>query len=449
MINKRTRAGGARLGRVAGALALAFASLVGGTHAAAAFTNCAGPTCVVVPADDNYTTAFNAPLTVAAPGLLANDTGPVGTAVQVPDSDTTSWNGATVSVKANGSFTYTPDPTNPYSGIDQFDYAIHKGPDDEDFATVYITVVPILGNDTAYTQVNQVLTVAAPGVFANDRGIDTTMSPDYTNTSVHGGAVTVNDDGSFQYVPASGFAGIDTFTYSQWDLDFDNEYTATVTVFVDSTQPTISMPALPVVSLATRFHVGWSGADALSGVAGYDVNQTAAPWNGNYSAAASIARATTLTGSDRFGTYGQTYCYSARAHDRAANVSAWSGRRCTSVPIKATQLTYSSGWATPSSAAYFGSVARSTSTFGARATRASIRAKQIWLVVTKCPTCGVLTVRWNGVIKANLNLASATTRHQQVVSVVALSAAQNGTLTATLASHGKSAVIEGLAVNRG
>ena len=435
--------------RVAGALALAFATLVSGTHVAAAFTTCSGPDCFVAPEDDNYTTGFNAKLTVAAPGLLANDTGPVGSAVEIFDSDSTSWNGADVVVKANGSFTYTPDPTNPFSGIDQFDYAIHKGLDDEAFATAYITVVPTLGNDVAYTQVNQVLTVAAPGVFANDRGIDTTMSPDYAGTSVNGGAVTVNDDGSYQYVPPSGFSGIDTFTYSQWDLDFDNEYTATVAVYVDATPPTISMPALPTVTLATRFHVGWSGADALSGVANYDVNQTAAPWNGNYSAAAAVARATTLTGTDRFGTYGQTYCYSARAHDKAANISAWSGRRCTSVPIKATQLTYSSGWATQSSAAFFGSVARTTSTYGARATRASIRAKQIWLVVTKCPTCGVLTVRWNGVIKANINLASTTTRRKQVVSVVALTAAQNGTLTATLASHGKSAIIEGLAVNRG
>ena len=449
MDNKRTRVGGGRLVRVAGALALAFASLVGGTHAAAAFTTCAGPTCFVAPADDNYTTPFDAPLTVPAPGVLANDSGPVGTAVQVADSDTQSWNGATVSVKANGSFTYTPDPANPYSGIDQFDYAIHHGPDDEDFATVYITVVPHLGNDTGYTQVNQVLNVAAPGVFGNDQGIDTTMSPDYSATSVHGGAVAVNDDGSYQYVPPSNFSGVDTFTYSQWDIDLDNEYTATVSVYVDSTPPTISVPVLPAVNLQTRFHVGWSGADALSGVAGYDVNQSAAPWNGNYGAATSIARATTATGSDRFGTYGETYCYSARAHDRAANVSAWSGRRCTSVPIKATQLTFSSGWATQNSAAYFGAVARTTATYGARATRASIRAKQIWIVVTKCPTCGVVTIRWNGVVKANLNLSSPTTRHQQVVSVLAFSAAQNGTLTATLASHGKSAIIEGLAVNRG
>ena len=357
MSNKRTRVGGGRLVRVAGALALAFASLVGAAHAAAAFTNCAGPTCSVAGADDNYTTAFDAPLTVAAPGVLANDSGPVGSAVQVADSDTQSWNGATVSVKANGSFTYTPDPANPYSGIDQFDYAIHHGPDDEDFATVYITVVPHLGNDTGYTHVNQVLTVAAPGVFGNDQGIDTTMSPDYSAASVHGGAVTVNDDGSYQYVPPSNFSGIDTFTYSQWDIDFDYEYTATVTVYVDSTPPTISMAAIPTVSLAPKFHVGWSGTDTISGVAGYDVSQYAAPWNGNYGAAASVEHATTLTGTDRLGTYGQTYCYSGVRDDKAANVSSWSGRRCTSVPLKATQLTFSAGWATQSSTAYFGSVA--------------------------------------------------------------------------------------------
>jgi hypothetical protein len=61
----------------------------------------------------------------------------------------------------------------------------------------------------------------------------------------------------------------------------------------------------------------------------------------------------------------------------------------------------------------------------------------------------VVTVRWNGVVKANVNLYSATTQHKQVVSVLALSAPQAGTLTATLASKGKSAIIEGLAVYRG
>ena len=450
MNEKRTRAIGRRIVRAAGALVLAFSSLVAGGHAASAFTTCSGPSCSVTPQDDNYTTMFDTPLTVAAPGVLTNDSGPDGTHVMVDDSDSTSWNGATVTLRSTGSFTYTPDPTTPYSGIDQFDYAVIDRLGNEDFATVYIQVNPIVGTDTVYTHVNQVLTVPAPGVYAHDAGLDNSFAPDYDATSVHGGTVVVNDDGSFQYTPPSPlFSGVDSFTYSQWDLDFDNEYTGTVSVYVDSTPPTVSLAALATVTPSTKVHVSWSGADALSGIAGYDVDQTGATWNGDYSAASAFMTATTSTSVDKIGTYGRTYCFTARAHDKAANTSAWTARRCTSIPLKSTQLTYSSGWATEANSVYFGAVAVRTSTYGARLTRTSIKAKQAWLLVTKCSFCGVVTVRWNGVTVANVNLYSPTTKRQQAVSVLSLGAPQLGTLTATLASHGKSAIIEGLAVYRG
>ena len=91
--------------------------------------------------DDEYTTDFNVKLTVPVEtGVLANDTGPAGAHVSIDDSDSTSlWGNADINIKTNGSFTYTPDPLFPFSGIDSFDYVVVTAAD-ETMATAYITV---------------------------------------------------------------------------------------------------------------------------------------------------------------------------------------------------------------------------------------------------------------------------------------------------------------------
>lgn len=72
---------------------------------------------------DSYTTAFNTPLTVAAPGVLANDSSPLAlplTAVLV-----TGPMHGTLVLHADGSFTYSP--SSGYSGADSFTYAASDG----------------------------------------------------------------------------------------------------------------------------------------------------------------------------------------------------------------------------------------------------------------------------------------------------------------------------------
>ena len=74
-------------------------------------------------ADDAYSTTEDTPLTVAAPGVLANDTDPDGdplTAVLV-----TGPSHGTLTLNANGSFTYTPAAN--YNGPDSFTYRASDG----------------------------------------------------------------------------------------------------------------------------------------------------------------------------------------------------------------------------------------------------------------------------------------------------------------------------------
>jgi hypothetical protein len=85
---------------------------------------------------DSYTTNFGTPLTVAAPGVLANDSDPDGnpmTAAVVSNPA----NGV-VALSANGGFTYTP--ATGFSGTDTFTYTASDGTATSAPATVSITV---------------------------------------------------------------------------------------------------------------------------------------------------------------------------------------------------------------------------------------------------------------------------------------------------------------------
>ena len=95
-----------------------------------------------VAVDDTYTTAQAVPLLVTAPGLLANDTdAESGTLTAIKVSDPAN---GTVTVNADGSFTYTP--TVDFAGTDSFTYKANDGTADSGVATATITVQAVLPN---------------------------------------------------------------------------------------------------------------------------------------------------------------------------------------------------------------------------------------------------------------------------------------------------------------
>jgi hypothetical protein len=75
----------------------------------------------------------------------------------------------------------------------------------------------VAASDTAGTAEDTALTVAAPGVLANDSDVD---SPTLTAVLVSGpahGSLTLNANGSFTYTPVAGYSGPDSFTYRASD----------------------------------------------------------------------------------------------------------------------------------------------------------------------------------------------------------------------------------------
>ncbi len=182
-----------------------------------------------VASDNSFRTPVNVPLTIASPGVLANDTD--------ADGDTLSAilvNGPTygsLTLGPDGSFTYTPNAG--FNGADSFTYQASDGTDQSNLATVSLVVnsAPVANDDGFTTDEDTPLTIAVPGVLANDTDADgTALSAVLVDSPSHGG-LTLNPDGSFAYTPDANFNGTDVFTYRVSDgVELSNVATATITV---------------------------------------------------------------------------------------------------------------------------------------------------------------------------------------------------------------------------
>ena len=180
--------------------------------------------------DDSYSTDEDTVLTVAAPGVLANDSDVDGdTLLTSVVSDVSN---GTLSLNGDGSFSYTPDPD--FNGSDSFVYQADDGNGGTDTATVLITVNPIndapVADDDSYsTDEDTVLNVAAPGVLGNDSDVDGDTLLTSVVSDVSNGTLSLNGDGSFSYTPDPDFNGSDSFVYQ---ADDGNGGTDTATVLI-------------------------------------------------------------------------------------------------------------------------------------------------------------------------------------------------------------------------
>ncbi len=174
---------------------------------------------------DSYTVYEHEVLTVAAPGVLGNDTDPDGdplTAVLVSESSM-----GTLTFQADGSFTYEPEdgyntPTDGYPG--GFTYCAFDGESYSDPVYVEIDVLPrwasIIAYDQAYytdmgTNIDGMLNAVSPDaglwdhLYFDMRG---SLSPQ------SGMVLQFSGQPTFTYVPNPGFTGYDASSYSASDL---------------------------------------------------------------------------------------------------------------------------------------------------------------------------------------------------------------------------------------
>ncbi len=202
--------------------------------------------------DDTGTTDEDTPLSVAAPGVLANDTdvdpGDTKTVVALNGTGTltqTLPSGASVTIAANGSYTY--NPLTAFQGLstgqtasDSFTYTMQDGAGAQDTATVNITINGIsdaptavadsfdaIGNTGLFVGTTRPATQAGKEItgslLANDTDPDTPQAslvaePVTNAPTTLGGTITIESDGNFTYHPDDVDTGVtDTFTYRVCD----------------------------------------------------------------------------------------------------------------------------------------------------------------------------------------------------------------------------------------
>jgi uncharacterized repeat protein (TIGR01451 family) len=181
---------------------------------------------------DACTLGKNTTMNVPASGVLANDTDANGDSLSA--LKLTNPSHGTVTVNANGGFTYTP-ATN-YFGPDSFTYQAYDSCMTSLAATVSLTITNInrapVANADAYTLgKNTTLNVPAAGVLANDTDADGDSLTAVKVTDPAHGTVTLNANGGFSYTPTNNYYGSDSFTYLAND-GLTNSTTATVSLTI-------------------------------------------------------------------------------------------------------------------------------------------------------------------------------------------------------------------------
>lgn len=212
--------------------------------------------------DDTVTTLVDTTINQNAPGLLDNDSDPdgdpisivsfsiggnsysPGTTVNLPEGNLT--------INADGSYTFVP--ASGYTGnVPTITYTISDGAeiDTADFnITVRPNSPPVLQDDTGITTIGTTLNSGVPGVLGNDSDPDgdplTVISfyvngqsyPAGTTVSLSEGDLTINADGSYTFIPSSGFVGyVPTVTYTVSDGFTTSTADLNIIVDVSDTAP--------------------------------------------------------------------------------------------------------------------------------------------------------------------------------------------------------------------
>ena len=140
-------------------------------------------------------------------------------------------NHGTLTLNANGSFTYTPSGN--FNGVDAFTYKANDGTANSSVVTVALTITAVNDSPVAIGESFTVAedAVVSGNVLSNDSDIDGDLLTAALVAGPTHGTLALNTDGSFTYTPAANFNGADAFTYKTNDGTADsNIVTVSLTI---------------------------------------------------------------------------------------------------------------------------------------------------------------------------------------------------------------------------
>jgi VCBS repeat-containing protein len=164
--------------------------------------------------NDSFTVDEDAVLSISAPGVLANDSDAEGDDLTV--SLVSNVSNGSLTLNADGSFTYTPDAD--FNGSDSFTYTVNDGAGTSTVATVTLTVTavndaPVALADTATVVAGESVLIAVLANDTDDGTLDVSTVTVASGPDPSKGTVAVNADGTITYTSTAAGADTDSFSY--------------------------------------------------------------------------------------------------------------------------------------------------------------------------------------------------------------------------------------------
>jgi hypothetical protein len=288
-------------------------------------------------------------------------------------------------------------------------------------------------------------TVSIAGGATYTKTTAVTVNVAATDTGTGLSHVKLSNDGvnwnSRPYAPNQAWTlpatnGIRTI-YVKWVDNVGNTSAVkTDTIVLDTVVPTTTAPrrgfvASTAISAGTiALRVPWSGSDATSGIARYELAQSTD--GGVWTTVSTTLTSPTAT---RSLAPLHTYRFRVRAIDKAGNPGAWATGatfRISRYSEFNTAISYSGPWTTVSSPAYWGGAAKKSSSAGARASL-TFSGRSIAWVARSGPDRGKAAIYVNGTKVATVDLYSATAQGQRVVWVGSWTTTASRTITIRVA----------------
>ncbi|KIY97037.1 outer membrane adhesin like protein [Monoraphidium neglectum] len=204
----------------------------------------------------NEDTAFDAPAPGVLSGAIDADQDVMTVSVVLGPTN------GTLALAANGSYKYVPNPN--FFGVDGFVFQASDGARASAAQRVTLIILPvedppIAGNVTYSVNQDFTLSIPAPGVLS--RSVD--YDPSDTLTAVlqrgngpNNGVLTLAADGSFNYTPNTGFAGVDGFNFTMKDSGGGADAQAYAAIIIVPNEPPSATDLTFVAKESTVLTIG-------------------------------------------------------------------------------------------------------------------------------------------------------------------------------------------------
>ncbi len=204
------------------------------------------PNSAPVATNDSFSTNEDTATTI---NVLGNDSDPDGDTLTVIKLSDPSH--GTVTLNANGTFTYTPADN--YNGSDSFTYKVNDGTVDSNVATVTITVNAINDAPLANGQSMSTDEDTAKGMTLTASDVDSSgLTYIVVSSPAHG---TLSGTApNLTYTPAADYSGPDSFTFKANDGQADSN----VATFTVNVNPVVTPPVTTGVVFTSAGHGAWA-----------------------------------------------------------------------------------------------------------------------------------------------------------------------------------------------